>query len=247
MGVQDIDQETGARISALQDLRDVDLMRPFLTEERLSTLQRAISRRTRHVTVVLDDIYHPHNISAVVRSAEAFGIQDIHVLQVENPFRPNMGVTKGSQQWVTFYRHTSIDGCVEELKKQGYLLLGADPPSKGHSSVPVAEVEPDRPVALVFGREKEGLHQELRDACDNLFHIPMTGLTESFNISVTVGISLYVLREKLDRMDRAVWGLSPEERAALLDEWSVRSVRKGAEVLREIKARRQDLTETMIC
>ncbi len=215
-----------------------DLMRPFLTEERISTLNQALSRRTRHVTVVLDDIYHPHNISAVVRSCEAFGIQDIHVLQVENPFHPNKGVTKGSQQWITFHRHTSINGCAQSLKERGYLLLGADPPSKGHPSVPVHRIEPDRPVALVFGREKEGLHQELRDLCDGLFHIPMTGLTESFNISVTVAISLYVLREKLDMLHRSVWELSEEEKALLLDDWSVKSVRKGQEVLKEIMARR---------
>lgn len=220
--------------------RDADLMRPFLTEERIKILAQALSRRTRYITVVLDDIYHPHNISAVVRSCEAFGIQDIHVLQVENPFRPHKGVTKGSQQWITFHRHTSIKDCVQALKEKGYLLLGADPPSKGHPSVPVDQVQLDQPVALVFGREKEGLHQELRDLCDGLFHIPMTGLTESFNISVTVAISLYVLRGKLDMLDRKIWELSSEEKADLLDDWYVKSVRKGAEVLKEIRARHPD-------
>ncbi len=214
-----------------------DLMRPFLTEGRISTLCQALSQRTRYVTVVLDDIYHPHNISAVVRSCEAFGIQDIHVLQVENPFRPNKGVTKGAQQWITFHRHTSIETCVMRLKERGYMLLGADPPSKGHPSVPVDSIELDQPVALVFGREKEGLHQELRDLCDKLFHIPMTGLTESFNISVTVAISLYVLRRKLDMLPGNLWELSGEEKALLLDDWSVKSVRKGQEVLKEIMTR----------
>ncbi len=217
--------------------RDAELMRPFLTRERINTLKKALALRTRHITVVLDDIYHPHNISAVVRSCEAFGIQDLHVLQVENPFKPNKGVTKGSQQWITFHRHTSIEACVQALRDRGYMLLGADPPSKGYPSLPVDQVEVDRPVALVFGREKEGLHQELRDMCDGLFHIPMRGLTESFNISVTVAITLYVLRTKLDQLPRNIWELSHEEQADLLDDWSVKSVRKGPEVLREIKAR----------
>ncbi len=217
--------------------RDADLMRPFLSTQRINTLKQALSLRTRYITVVLDDIYHPHNISAVVRSCEAFGIQDIHILQVENPFHPNKGVTKGSQQWITFHRHTSIEECVKVLRQRGYLLLGADPPSKGHASLPVDRIELDQPVAIVFGREKEGLHQELRELCDNLFHIPMTGLTESFNISVTVAISLYELRRKLDRMDRSVWELSEEEKADLFDDWCVKSVRKGREVLKEIKAR----------
>ena len=220
-----------------EEMCPTHLMRPFLTDERINTLKNAITRRTRFITVVLDDIYHAHNISAVVRSAEAFGIQDIHVLQVENPFRPNRGVTKGAQQWVTFHRHSSIKGCVKTLKEKGYILMGADPPSKGHPSIPLDGIEPEQPVALVFGREKEGLHEELRNACDRLFHIPMTGLTESFNISVTVGISLYVLRKKLDNIDRDIWELSLEEKAALLDDWSVKSVRRGKDILKEIQSR----------
>ncbi len=217
-----------------------DLMRPMLTEERIRTLTDALSRRTRYITLVLDDIYHPHNISAVVRSAEAFGIQDIHVLQLENPFRPNKGVAMGAQQWITLHRHTSIEKCVEVLKQAGYLLLGADPPSKGNPSVVVEDISLDQPVALVFGREKEGLHQELRDACDGLFHIPMRGMTESFNISVTVAISLYVLSRKLEKMESSIWQLSDDEKAELLDEWSVKSVRKGREVLGEILARQSE-------
>ncbi len=225
-----IQNHTGAQ-------RDADFMRPFLSEQRINTLKQALARRTRYITVVLDDIYHPHNISAVVRSCEAFGIQDIHVLQVENPFRPNKGVTKGSQQWITFHRYTSIEKCVNTLRQRGYLLLGADPPSKGHASLPVDQIELNTPLAIVFGREKEGLHQELRDMCDGLFHIPMTGLTESFNISVTVAISLYELRRKLDSIDRRIWELPEEEKADLFDDWCIKSVRKGPEVLREIKAR----------
>jgi len=239
MKAQKQESEAGGDILPEGRIRTADLMRPFLTEERVRTLKQALARRTRHVTVVLDDIYHPHNISAVVRSCEAFGIQDIHVLQVENPFQPNKGVTKGSQQWITFHRHTSIEACVRTLKGCGYLLIGADPPSKAHLSVPADAIPLDQPVALVFGREKEGLHQELRDMCDGLFHIPMAGLTESFNISVTVAISLYELRRKLDSMENSIWELSAHEKAELLDDWSVKSVRKGPDVLREIRARQQ--------
>ncbi len=219
------------------DERNFHLLKPFLTRKRIEILEAALEKRTRYVTVVLDDIYHPHNISAVVRSCEAFGIQDIHVLQVENPFSPNKGVTKGSQQWITFHRHTSIEECVSHLRQKGYMLLGADPPSKGNPSLPVDEIKLSCPVALVFGREKEGLHQELRSACDGLFHIPMKGLTESFNISVTVAISLYVLRRKVDAMPPHVWQLSQKEKEQLLDDWSVKSVRRGQAVLKEIRER----------
>ena len=209
----------------------------MLTERRISTMKDALSKRTRYITLVLDDIYHPHNISAVVRSAEAFGIQDIHILQIENPFRPNKGVAMGAQQWITLHRHYSIKECISSLKQKGYLLLGADPPSKEHPSQPLEEIGMEQPLALVFGREKEGLHQELREACDGLFHIPMRGMTESFNISVTVAISLYVLSRKLEGIDSSVWQLSEREKAELLDDWSVKSVRKGEEILREIRTR----------
>lgn len=223
-------------------MRDSELLEPMMSERRIQRLQDTAGVRTRFITVVLDDLYLQHNMSAVLRSAEAFGIQDIHVLQIENRFQPNHGVALGAQQWITVHRHKSTEDCMKVLKDNGYLILGADPPArtegeKTRDVYALDEIPLKQPVALVFGRERDGLHEEVRDMCDASFFIPMNGFTESLNVSVTAGISLYSLRRRLDGMDRKKWELSVQEQLDLIDEWSVKSVRKGAAVLKEVKGR----------
>jgi len=205
--------------------RDAVLLAPFLTPGRLERLERALARRTRWITVVLDDIYHSHNMSAVVRSCEAMGIQEIHSIEISNPFDPSHGVAMGAQQWITIHRHSSVKGCYEWLEAKGYRILCADPPShlqegKSESSdvFTPEEIPLERPVALVFGRERDGLHQEAREMSHGAFYIPMRGLTESLNVSVTAGIAIYVLRKRLEaELERSVWALDRETRLDLLD------------------------------
>jgi tRNA (guanosine-2'-O-)-methyltransferase len=223
-------------------MRDAELLEPMMSERRMQRLHDMAALRTRFVTVVLDDLYHQHNMSAVVRSAEAMGIQDIHVLQLENRFRPSHGVALGAQQWITVHRHQDIKACMTGLKEKKYLLLAADPPantgeSDGKRVYALDEIPLEQPVALVFGRERDGLHDEVRDLCDASFFIPMNGFTESLNVSVTAGIALYSLRRRIDAMERNRWELSVSEQLELIDEWSVKSVRRGEAVLKEVKGR----------
>jgi tRNA (guanosine-2'-O-)-methyltransferase len=220
--------------------RDFEHLAPFLSERRINRLHEIAARRTCFITIVLDDLYHQHNMSAVVRSAEAFGIQEIHVLQLSNPFKPSHGVALGAQQWITVHRHNSIVACMNHLKKRNYLILAADPPARTENSKNVFaldEIPLDNPVALVFGRERDGLHEEVRKACDASFYIPMQGFTESLNVSVTAGISIYVLRQRMEAMPQGKWELEAEEQLALIDKWSVKSVRKGEDVLKLVKDR----------
>lgn len=223
-------------------MRDSQLLKPMLSERRIERLHNTAAKRTGFITIVLDDLYHQHNMSAVVRSAEAFGIQDIHVLQLSNSFRPNQGVALGAQQWIKVHRHEDVNDCMEYLKIQNYLVLAADPPARkeettGKLIYPLDEIPLEQPVALVFGRERDGLHNEVREACDAGFYVPLNGFTESLNVSVTAGICLYALRSRIDKMEPAIWELPVERQLTLIDEWSVKSVRKGAEVLKQVKQR----------
>ncbi len=223
------------------DMRTAKLLEPLLTRERTMRLGTVASMRTRWITIVLDDLYHPHNLSAIIRSAEAFGIQDIHVIQVTNFFKPSPGISLGAQQWINIIRHGSIEDCVSHLRDKEYLILGADPPHDGRAddegALAIEDLPLNNKVALAFGRERDGLHSELRDSCDRLFHIPMVGFTDSFNVSVSVGICLYELRKRLGKLEPEIWTMSRAEQMDLIDDWAVKSVRNGQRVLDEIKAR----------
>ena len=220
-----------------------DLLCDLISDGRKERIEQILGIRTRFITVVLDSLYHPHNMSAVVRSCEAFGIQDVHAIEKENRFHPNHGIAMGAQRWITVRRHASPDDCVTWLRERGYMLLAADPPDKAGKTrdgkafkleqVPLDKTQ----VALVFGKELDGLDPHLRNLCDATVFIPMKGFTESLNVSVTAAICLYELRKRLDTMDQAVWGLSLEEKSELRDEWYARSVRHGHRVLKELKRR----------
>ena len=207
---------------------------------RIERLERALSRRTRWITVVLDDVYHRHNMSAIVRSCEAFGIQDIHVMELSNPFCPDHGVALGAEQWVTIKRYKGTDQCMAGLRSSGYRVLCADPPRIADGACyPLRQIPLDRPVALVFGRERYGLHDDVRRMCEGRFYVPMSGLTESLNVSVAVGITLYELRLRLENeVGPDKWRLSSRERLCLFDQWSVRSVKRGERILGVLKGRR---------
>ena len=220
-----------------------DLLHDLISDRRKERIEQILGIRTRFITVVLDNLYHPHNMSAVVRSCEAFGIQDIHAIEKENRFDPNQGIAMGSQRWITLRRHASAEDCVTWLRNRGYMLLAADPPDKaektrGGKAFLLEQVPLDKsPVALFFGKELDGLDPHLRNLCDAAVFIPMKGFTESLNVSVTAAICLHELRKRLDAMDRAAWGLPRKEKSELRDEWYARSVRRGPQVLEELKRR----------
>jgi tRNA (guanosine-2'-O-)-methyltransferase len=222
------------------------LLAPYLTEARKARIDEVLARRTAHVSVVLDDLYHEHNMSAVVRSMDAFGFQQLHVIEIEHRFKANKGIALGSEQWVSIYRHSSFQECMEQLRAEGRLILAADPPdaagryAPGTRSYELSEIplSEDRPVALVFGRERDGLHHELRPLCDAMFYIPLKGFVESLNVSVTAAISLHAMRRRLEEMPRAAWQLPMNMRRYLRDLWYLRSLRRGEGILKEIIARK---------
>ena len=208
-------------------------LRGFISDRRRARIEAVLAERTRWLTVVLEDIYQPHNASAVLRSCECFGVQDVHIIENRNEYSLNPGVDMGASHWLTLHRYReegkdNTNSTLNALKERGYQLYATTP---HRDDLLLEEVPVDRPVAVLFGTEETGLSDGALAATDAYVRIPMYGFTESFNISVCVALTLRELSNKI-RQERVSWALSEEERKALMLAWYRHSIR-GVELLEE--------------
>ena len=173
----------------------------YITDHKKSVIENVLSQRTRFFTVVLEDIFKPHNASAVLRTCDCFGIQDVHVIEKAKEYKVNPFVTRGASQWVDLYKYNNSDGsglldCFSNLRSEGYKVYATSPVS---TSIPIQNLNPNEKIALVFGNEHEGVSKEVIENADGLVHIPMLGFTESFNISVAASLFLHHLIQQVDK------------------------------------------------
>lgn len=204
----------------------VTYLQQFITEERWQTMNQVLDNRTRFLTVVLEDIYQPHNASAVLRSCDCFGIQDIHIIENENTFSPSKGVTIGADQWLSVQKYNSSDAdntkrCYQKLREEGYRIIATTPHA---DDVTIDKLAIDSKTALVFGAELTGLSEQAMELADGYTRIPMVGFSESFNISVSAALCLYELSTRLRKRSDA-WPLSTSKKLELQLEWLKTSVR----------------------
>ena len=199
-------------------------LQTFLTRQRQDRFEEILSRRTRHLTVVLEDVFQPHNQSAVLRSADAIGIQDVHIIETGSRLDIARDIALGCDRWLTIHRHNdSADNtrdCLTKLKRQGYRILAASPHAP---AVPLPDVSVTQKTALVIGHETEGVSTAALEWADERVVIPMWGFVESFNLSVAAALCLYDLRVKLDASSLD-WTLSAEEIEELRFLWTRRSI-----------------------
>ncbi|HNA34673.1 MAG TPA: RNA methyltransferase, partial [Flavobacteriales bacterium] len=182
----------------LTDAELYDRLATFVSDNKRALFDRIAPERTRHVTVVLEDIYQPHNASAVVRTCDLLGVQDIHIIENRNKYVMNPDVTLGSSKWTDMHRYRG-DGdnslkCAEHLQQAGYLIVATSP--RPGSFTP-HDIPLDKPLAFCFGTELTGLGPALMDRADLHMRIPMYGFTESYNISVSAAITLFTVMERL--------------------------------------------------
>lgn len=206
-------------------------LKHYMTEERDALFNRVVGERTKKLTVVVEDIYQPHNASAVLRSCDCFGVQEVHIIENDNKWELSEGVSLGSDKWVTVHRHNTLQNntasCLMALKEQGYAIVATTP----HRDDYVLKTLPlDRKVALVFGTEVRGISDTVREHADYYLRIPMYGFTESFNISVAAALTLYELTDRM-RRESTDWRLDQAERDELLLSWAVKSIREGENML----------------
>lgn len=206
----------------------IDHLAHYLTDRRRETLERVLSLRTRHITLVLENIFQPHNISAVVRTSECMGMQDLHVVDNDNIYEVNKHVLKGSNKWIDIVRYkekkaNNIERCFTHLRTAGYKIYVTDPAVDG---LPIHQIPIEEKCALVMGNEKEGASEYALQHADRKVHIPMAGFTESMNISVSAAICLSTLLPKL-RLSNTMWQLREEEKQIIRLQWLKKSIRRS--------------------
>lgn len=210
----------------------------FLTERRVARIEVVLAQRTRHLSLVLEDVYQPHNASAVLRSCECFGVQDVHIVEARNEYTVSRTISLGASQWLSLTRYRSEDDrdigvCAASIKEAGCRLVAATPEAStsGAEAVPIRELPVDEPLAVVLGTEEEGLTPQALELADACVYIPIYGFTESFNVSVSAAL---ILRELSSRIRASVpdWGLSDEEKAELRFQWYRSTVRRSDLILK---------------
>ena len=200
----------------------------FVTAERLRRFDEVLSRRTRHLTLVLENIHHAHNASACLRTCDCFGIQDVHIVESQNSFRPNREIAMGASQWLTIHRYTTNNkrsdnsanhaataDCINQLRRGGYRIMATSP---RQDSTALSDTAVDSKTAVFFGAEQMGVSDFALSQADELVHLPMFGFTESFNVSVSVALVLqhFVTRLHLSAVN---WELPETEKRDLLNDW----------------------------
>lgn len=211
----------------------------FVTDKRKELFKTVLDQRTRHFTVVLENIYQQHNSSAVVRSCDIFGVQDLHVIENTYTSKVSRHVAKGSQKWLTFRRYKKDTNntveCFENLRAEGYQIIATTP---HNDSCLLHDFDISQKSAFVFGVEKEGVSDYVMDNADGFLKIPMVGFTESLNISVAAAIILENLTTRL-RNSEVDWKLSTKEIEKLYSEWIQKSI-KNVDKITEHYLKSQD-------
>ncbi|MCZ7678683.1 MAG: RNA methyltransferase [Sandaracinaceae bacterium] len=201
----------------------VRVLAPLVTEARLARMQAVIARRTRSLVPVLEDLADPHNGAAVLRSADAFGCHEVHVIEPRAPFAVSHRVSRGAHRWLELARHRSTEACLATLAARGYQVFVAamdgELTPEDLARVPKA--------AVVFGNEHKGASAEVRAAAAGTYAIPMVGFVESLNVSVASAITLYVAsRGRHGDLDEA-------ERTEVAARFLLASVRDAERIVRE--------------
>lgn len=211
----------------------LDYLTQFMSDNKKEIFHPILSNRTKHLTVVLENVYQAQNASAIVRSCDCFGVQDLHVIETLNDYEVNPLIAMGSSKWVDIHKYpdtgSGTQDCFKALKQKGYKIVATSPSPDG---VSLHDLPLDEKTALCFGTELSGLSEEALELADVHMNIPMYGFTESFNISVSVAICLshiitYLHQSQID------WKLSDEERLDILLDWSRKALSRGDEIQEE--------------
>ncbi len=193
----------------------------FVSEERKQRFEEVLKNRTKFITVAIEDVFQLHNTSAILRSCDAFGIQELHVVEDRFGGRLDKNIAMGAEQWVDVLRYQTTSACIDVLKQKGYRIIATTP----HKDAQVlSDFKPNAPTALFFGTEKEGLSQEVIQKADGFLKIPMVGFSESLNVSVSAAIILQEITQKL-RSSNIPWQLSETEFFEKRMDWTKKSIK----------------------
>ncbi|MDK2772031.1 MAG: RNA methyltransferase [Flavobacterium sp.] len=193
----------------------------FITENRKEGFKRVLQNRTKHFTIAMEDVYQLHNTSAVMRSCEVFGIQELNVIEQRFGKRIDKEIALGAEKWVDVRRFSTIQNCIDDLKGKGYQIIATTPHD---DSCYLQDFDISKPSAIFFGTEKLGLSEEVMQQADGYLKIPMVGFTESLNISVSAAIIIQDITARL-RRSNINWQLTDEEFFEKQLDWTRKSIK----------------------
>ncbi len=241
-------EETSLSESELK--RRIDILAGKISCSRYEKLKRAAHFRTRQITLVLEDIFQPHNGAAVLRTADAFGLKEVHAIENRYRFKVSHQVDMGASKWLDIFKYTHSglnagqkipkrsplpEDCqknaleaFEKIRERGYILAASVP---GECAYTPQTLPIDKPVAVMIGTELTGLSDEAIQSADIKFSVPMYGMAQSMNLSVFAGVCLEGISCRIRARDRKFWALGEREELELLLSWLKKCVRDADALL----------------
>ena len=208
-------------------------LRQYMTEDRSIRFQQVLKFRTRHFALAVEDVFTERNASAIVRTADCFGIQDVHIIENRNEYQISENISKGAEKWVNvniYDEHLNNTGaCISQLKANGYQIIATSPHASG--STP-DDFDISKKSAFFLGGEKEGLTRDVLDNADGYIKIPMYGFTESYNISVAGALMLYELTRRLHQSE-IDWKLTKKEKLELQLDWTIKTITSSENLMKK--------------
>ncbi len=204
----------------------------FISEHKIELFNKLVEERTRHFTFILEDLFHPHNASAILRSSDCFGLQDVHMVENNHQFINENDISLGSAKWIDINRYDDLDSstptCIDQLKEKGYIIAALHP---HENDVLISDLPINNKVAFVLGAEKNGLSDYSLKNADVHVKVPMHGFTESYNVSVTAALVMYDVTERL-RKSEIDWKLSPEEKWKIKLAWTLKTIQSSTDIVK---------------
>ncbi|MCO5259331.1 MAG: RNA methyltransferase [Crocinitomicaceae bacterium] len=205
----------------------------MITPSKIELFERLAPQKTNYLTIAMENIYQEHNASAVMRTCESLGIQSLHIIEKDWKYQPQRDIARGAGKWIDSFNYNDASptlSCINHLKEKGYQIVATTPHKNDFT---IENLPLDKPIALFFGTEGDGISQTIIDHADQFVKIPMHGFTESLNVSVAVAVSLYTLRTRIEN-SAINWQLSDEEITALKIKWCRQIIPHGEKVVPEI-------------
>ena len=218
-------------------------LQQMISEDRWQKFRYILSQRTHYITVVLEDIFQPHNASAVIRTCELMGIRDLHVIENRNTYEVNRDIVVGSDKWINIHKYNRHNQntlqCFKQLRSKGYRIVATSPHK---NEVLITELPLNQKTAIVLGNEGDGLSETALQNADAFVKIPMYGFTESYNISVSAAICLYELTGKM-RKEVPGWQLTADEKNTLLLDYALKTIKNPRTFMRRMKMELENRVE----
>lgn len=199
---------------------------PMITDQRRAKLNAVLDQRTTHFCMAIEDLFYERNSGAIIRTADGYGVQNVHVIEPQNSFKSKVTniISKGTEKWISKTQHdNSVNGslnCIHELRSQGYQIVATSPHANGHT---IHDFDITKKSAFFLGSEKTGISPEVMEQADDFISMPIYGFTESYNVSVAAAILLHELMNRL-KASNVKWQLSDTERNDLMLRWTVNSI-----------------------